>query len=183
MANGANAYFQRIYQSMSRQGLTRQMGYRLGRVDKGYCEIILPYSDRITNQVGGYHGGAMGTIGDIAAGYAGMTMAPEGMEVTTVEYKINCLSAHQGGSLVAIGKVIRPGKKLIITSAEIYHITEPYDPMGHHHHLDHFDEHRSNETRHHHSHSIDGNQHLQVLPQGKLCAILQQTLFPIPKPY
>jgi uncharacterized protein (TIGR00369 family) len=172
MGGRANQYFQRIYQSVTRQGLMRQMGYRLGRVDKGYCEVILPYSDRITNQAQGFHGGAIGTIGDIAAGYAGLTVAAPGMEVTTVEYKINCLSAHKGGSLVAVGKVAKAGKKLIVTTAEIYHIGEPYDPMGHF-----FGSH--DDTRN----SDDEAQDDISLPKGQLCAILQQTLFPIPKTY
>lgn len=153
----------------------RQMGYRLGRVDKGYCEVILPYSDLITNQAQGFHGGAIGTIGDIAAGYAGLTVAAPGMEVTTVEYKINCLSAHKGGSLIAIGKVAKAGKKLIVTTAEIYHISEPYDPMGHC-----FDSVDGNNDTHNHN---DAAQDDIPLPKGQLCAILQQTLFPIPKTY
>lgn len=150
----------------------RQMGYRLGRVDKGYCEVILPYSDRITNQAQGFHGGAIGTIGDIAAGYAGLTVAPPGMEVTTVEYKINCLSAHKGGSLVAVGKVSKAGKKLIVTTAEIYHTNEAYDPMGHFFD-DQIDKHYTD----------DAEQEVTPLPKGQLCAILQQTLFPVPKTY
>lgn len=172
-----NHYFQRVYRSISRQGLMRQMGYRLGVVDKGYCEVILPFSDRITNQVGGFHGGAIGTIGDIAAGYAGLTIAPEGMEVTTVEYKINCMSAYRSGSLVAVGKVVKPGKKLIITTAEIYHITEPYDPMGHYHlHNDH--------NNNNHPLTVEHDEIRRIeFPKGQLCAILQQTLFPIPKSY
>ena len=33
----------------------------------------------------------MGALADIAGGYAALTVAPAGMEVTTVEYKINLL--------------------------------------------------------------------------------------------
>ncbi|RYH04972.1 PaaI family thioesterase [archaeon] len=145
------------------------MGYYLGNVDKGCCEVILPYSDGITNQVGGFHGGAIGAIGDIAAGYAGLTMAPDNMEVTTVEYKINFMSAYQGGSLVAVGRVAKAGKKLIVTTAEIFHLTEHYDPMAQSAPVIHGNS----------SQGIGGTS----LPKGKICAILQQTLCPIPKNY
>jgi hypothetical protein len=37
-------------------------------------EVALPYSDRVTQQQGGFHGGAMGALADIAAGYAAMTV-------------------------------------------------------------------------------------------------------------
>ncbi len=55
----------------------------------GRGRVALPMSDKVTQQQGGFHGGAMGALADIGGGYAALTVAPEGMEVTTVEYKIN----------------------------------------------------------------------------------------------
>lgn len=98
------------------------LGARLVRVAPGLCEMELPYSDKVTQQQGGFHGGAMGALADIVGGYAGLTLAPEGMEVTTVEYKINFLSAHQGGSLLATGRVVRAGKRIIVTTADVVHV-------------------------------------------------------------
>ena len=63
-------------------------------------------------------------LADIAGGYAALTVAPEGMEVTTVEYKINFLAALQGGSLRANGQVVRAGKRIIVTSATVVHWSE-----------------------------------------------------------
>jgi uncharacterized protein (TIGR00369 family) len=64
----------------------------------------------------------MGALADIAGGYAGLTMAPEGMEVATVEYKINFLAALTGGELRAVGRVVRAGKRIIVTTAEVLHV-------------------------------------------------------------
>ena len=114
--------FQRVEASFVRQGLMQHLGARLLRVEHGLCEVALPYSDRVTQQQGGFHGGAMGALADIAAGYAGLTVAPAGMEVTTVEYKINFLAAFQGGELRAVGRVLKGGKRLIITMAEVKHV-------------------------------------------------------------
>jgi uncharacterized protein (TIGR00369 family) len=86
------------------------------------CEVALPYSDKVTQQQGGFHGGAMGALADIAAGYAGLTMAPEGMEVTSVEFKINFMAAFSGGELRATGHVVKAGRRLIIATAEVTHI-------------------------------------------------------------
>ena len=66
----------------------------------------------------------MGALADIAAGYAGLTQTPEGQEVTTVEYKINFLAAFDNGELRARGLVIRAGKKLIVTTAEVVHLDD-----------------------------------------------------------
>ena len=135
----------RVQASFERQGLMRHLDARLLRVEPGLCEIALPYSEKVTQQQNGFHGGAMGALADIAGGYAGLTMAPEGMEVTTVEYKINFLAAFQGGELHAIGHVVKAGRRIIVTTAEVVHV----DAGG----------------------------------QRSPCAVMQQTLVPVPQTY
>lgn len=119
-----SALFQRIEASFQRQGMMRHLAARLGDVAPGFCEVFLPYSDRVTQQQGGFHGGAMGALADIAGGYAGLTVVPEDMEITTVEFKINFLASFQNGELRAVGRVVRPGKRIIVTSAEVFHRAE-----------------------------------------------------------
>ena len=140
-----DALRQRVQASLDRQGMMLHLGARLLRVEPGRVTLALPYSDRVTQQQGGFHGGAMGALADIAGGYAALTVAPEGMEVTTVEYKINFLAAFQGGELEATGRVSKAGKRIIVTAAEVVH----------------------------------------VAPGGKRsdCAVMQQTLVPVPKTY
>ena len=62
--------FERVHTSFLRQGLMQHLGARLLRVESGLVEVALPYSERVTQQQGGFHGGAMGALADIAAGYA-----------------------------------------------------------------------------------------------------------------
>lgn len=116
-------YFDRVLKSFSRQGLMTTIGARLGKVERGTCEVFLPYSEKVTQQQGGFHGGAVGAIADIAGGYASLTVAPDDMEVTTVEYKINFVAAFKGGDLRAVGKVVREGKRLHVTTAEVFHVS------------------------------------------------------------
>ncbi len=103
----ADALWKRVQDSLERQGMMRHLEARLLRVEPGLVEIALPYSDKVSQQQDGFHGGAMGALADIAGGYAGLTVAPEGMEVTTAEYKINFLAGFTGGELRAIGRVIK----------------------------------------------------------------------------
>ena len=114
--------FARIQASFDRQGMMLHLGARLVRAESGLCEVALPYFDKVTQQQGGFHGGAMGALADIAGGYAGLTMAPEGMEVTSVEFKINFMAAFSGGELRATGHVVKAGRRLIVTTAEVTHI-------------------------------------------------------------
>ena len=117
-----DALWQRVQDSLSRQGMMVHLQARLLRVEPGLVEIALPYSDRVTQQQNGFHGGAMGALADIAGGYAALTVAAEGLEVTTVEYKINFLAAFQGGELRALGRVVRAGRRIIVTTAEVLHV-------------------------------------------------------------
>lgn len=137
--------YQRIETSFLRQGMMRHLGARLLRVAPGECDIALPYTDKVTQQQGGFHGGAMAALADIVGGYAGLTVAPEGMEVTTVEFKINFLAAFQSGEIVGRGRVVRGGKRIVVTTAEVVHI------------------------------GTDGRE--------TSCAVMQQTLMPVPKTY
>ena len=118
----STAVAQRVAASFARQGMMQHLEAKLIRVAQGEVEISLPYGDKVTQQQGGFHGGAMGALADIAGGYAALTVAPEGMEVTTVEYKINFLSSKQQGELRAVGKVVKGGKRIIVTTAEVFHV-------------------------------------------------------------
>jgi uncharacterized protein (TIGR00369 family) len=118
----ADALWKRVQDSLDRQGMMRHLDARLLRVEPGLVEIALPYSNKVSQQHDGFHGGAMGALADIAGGYAGLTVADEGMEVTTAEYKINFLAAFSAGELRATGRVIKGGKRLIVTSAEVVHV-------------------------------------------------------------
>ena len=118
------ALWKRIEDSLKRQGMMVHLQARLLRVEHGLVEIALPYSEKVTQQRNGFHGGAMGALADIAGGYAGLTVLDDGMDVNTVEYKINFLAAFEGGELRATGKVVRAGRRIIVTTAEIFHVDD-----------------------------------------------------------
>ena len=114
-------FWSRVQTSFERQGLMQHIGARLLQVEPGLCALALPYSEQVTQQQDGFHGGAIGALADIAGGYAGLTMAPAGMEVATIEYKINFLAALKGGELRATGRVLKAGRRVIVTSAQVSH--------------------------------------------------------------
>jgi uncharacterized protein (TIGR00369 family) len=114
--------FDRINTSFVRQGMMQHLGVRIVRVAPGEVEFALPMSDKVTQQQGAFHGGAMGALADICCGYAALSVAPEGMEVTTVEYKINFVSAAVGDEVVCVGKVQKAGRTLTITNAELFDV-------------------------------------------------------------
>ena len=116
--------WQRVSSSFVRQGLMQHLGAQLQTVQSGRVEIALPYSERVTQQQGGFHGGAIGALADICAGYAALTVVGPEFEVTTVEYKINFLAAFQGGRLLGRGEVVRAGRRVIVASARVVHVDD-----------------------------------------------------------
>lgn len=106
--------------SFAKQGIMNHIGAKMGTVSPGHCEIMLPYSDDVSQQHGFFHGGVVGTIADSAGGYAAFSLMAEGDGVLTVEYKLNLMAPADGDKLIARGEVVRPGRSLTVTRADIF---------------------------------------------------------------
>ena len=114
-------YAARVRDSFGRQKAMRLIGARVTAIEPGWCEIELPYRDELTQQKGFIHGGVIGMIADSACGYAAYSLMPASSSLVTVEYKINILAAARSrGTLKATGHVIKPGRTLTITRAEVH---------------------------------------------------------------
>lgn len=113
-----------IQASFDRQTAMALIRAELGLVEKGKVEIEMPIWDGVLQQHGTVHGGVIGMIADSAAGYAAQTVAPETASVVTVEYKINMIAPAKGDRLIARGSIVRAGKTLVITRAEVVAVTD-----------------------------------------------------------
>lgn len=116
-----NPDFERaVRDSFARQGLMGTLGAQLGEVLPGRVVIIADYHDALSQQHGFFHGGVIGAIADSAAGYAGFSLMPAESNVLTVEYKMNIVAPGKGERLIARGQVIRPGRTLTVTRADVF---------------------------------------------------------------
>ena len=66
----------------------------------------------------------MGALADIAGGYAGLSVAPEDMEITTVEFKINPVAPASGQRIIARGHVVRSGRTITVCQGEAYAVKD-----------------------------------------------------------
>jgi uncharacterized protein (TIGR00369 family) len=110
--------------SFGRQGLMTTLGAEIVTLEPGLCVIEMPYAEAVSQQLGYFHGGAIGAIADTAAGYAAYSLMPPSSEILTVEYKINLIRPAQPPRLRAEGRVLRAGKTLSVCRADVYHIVE-----------------------------------------------------------
>jgi uncharacterized protein (TIGR00369 family) len=57
---------------------------------------------------------------DNACGFAALSLMPAEAAVLTTEFKVNLLSPAKGDRFVARGRVVRPGKKLMVCLGEVF---------------------------------------------------------------
>lgn len=109
-----------VHGSFARQGMMRLLGAEILAVTPGAVTIAAPIRAETSQQHGHAHAGLAWAIGDSAAGYSALSLRAAGEEVLTVEMKINLLAPARGERLVAEGRVIRSGRRVVAVAAEIY---------------------------------------------------------------
>ncbi len=120
---------ERVLASFDRQNAMHLIRATMPVVRHGLTEIHVPHWDGIEQQHGFVHGGVVGMIADTAGGYAAMTVTPEDASVLSVEYKLNLLAPADGEKLIARGQVVRSGRTLIVTNAEVFAVRDGREIM------------------------------------------------------
>lgn len=110
---------QRVRSSFAQQSAMALLGASMTLVEPGTVEITLPFRSDLTQQHGYMHAGVLTAIADTACGYAAYTLMPAGAEVLSVEFKMNLLRPAAGERFVARGTVLKPGRTLTVTRADV----------------------------------------------------------------
>ena len=113
------AFSARVRAGFGRQRLRAALGAELVDVGPGAVTISLPFRDDLTQQHGFLHAGVITAIVDSACGYAALSLLPAGMEVLTVEYKVNFLAPASGTLFVARGRAVRSGRSLTVCTGDV----------------------------------------------------------------
>lgn len=122
-------YEARIRGSFAKQGLMATLGATLGKISPGAVEIEIRPNPAISQQHGFIHAGAISAIADSAAGYAALSLMPDGRGVLTTEYKINLLAPAVGDRIVARGRVVKAGRTLTLAQAEVFAETDGHEKL------------------------------------------------------
>ena len=114
----------RIQASFDRQSMMVTFGAQLDVVAQGSATLSAPILPGSRQQQGFAHAALTFGLGDSAAGYAALTMIPEDQEVVTAEIKINLIAPAKGDRLIARGRVIKPGRRLIVVTSEVASVAD-----------------------------------------------------------
>ena len=110
----------RVRESFASQTMMQTLGAKIIEVQPGLVRVSAPILLSAMQQQGFGHAGLTFSIGDSAAGYAALSMLPPDVDVVTSEIKINLLAPAQGDRLVATGRVVKPGRRLCVVTAEVH---------------------------------------------------------------
>ena len=111
---------ERVRASFDRQPFMQTIGASLARVAPGEAEIAMAVTPRLGQQHGFVHAGVVAALADTACGYAAFSLMPASAGVLTTEFKVNLLAPAAGERLVAVGRVVKPGRTLTVTQAEVF---------------------------------------------------------------
>lgn len=119
MTPGNPDFEQAVREGFARQPFMAYIGARVAAVRPGFVELRVPYREEVGQNHGFFHGGVIGSMADVAGGFAGYSLLPPSSSVLTVEYKINIIAPGKGDELVARGQVLRAGRTLIFTDVKV----------------------------------------------------------------
>ena len=109
-----------ISQMFQAAPFVRDLGITFVDAGEGWCETTLCIEPRHQQQNGYVHAGVSATLADHTAGGAAMSLAPAGVGVLSIEFKINLLRPAVGEQLRCRATVLKPGKTISFVEAEVF---------------------------------------------------------------
>ncbi|MBC6405273.1 MAG: PaaI family thioesterase [Rhodospirillales bacterium] len=110
----------RVRESFAQQTVMATIGSSLAGIAPGRVEILLPYRADLCQQNGFLHAGIVTVIADSAAGYAAFTLYAANEAVLTSELTVHLLSPAVGERFLAVGQVLKPGRRLAVAETEVF---------------------------------------------------------------
>jgi uncharacterized protein (TIGR00369 family) len=95
------------------------IGFKVIEAAKGKIVIELVCNEKMTNSIGAVQGGVTATIADASMGMAAMTLMDDSHYAITVELKINFLRQPGMERLTATGRIVHPGRRLMMGEADV----------------------------------------------------------------
>lgn len=113
-------WMEKVRAGIQKQSFARLLGLQVEEAEEGRVVISCRKRPDLLQQTGLLHGGVTGALCEAAAGYAALTVLPEGQSVIGVEYKINLLRAITTEKAVAVARVLKQGRQLLVVEVEAF---------------------------------------------------------------
>jgi uncharacterized protein (TIGR00369 family) len=104
----------------SRSAFVVDLGLVPVKVAPGEVTTEMPILPRFLQHSGVVHAGVLVTMADHSMGSAANTLGAEGAVILTAELKSSLLRGAKGDRLVCEARVLKPGRSLSFTEAEVW---------------------------------------------------------------
>ena len=95
------------------------VGFRVERLFKGGAILRMKVQEHHRQVHRVVHGGVIAALADTAAAIAAYTVSAQGVELATIELKINYLQPIAEGIVEAEGKVLRVGRNFVVVECDV----------------------------------------------------------------
>ncbi|HEU4390174.1 MAG TPA: PaaI family thioesterase [Blastocatellia bacterium] len=95
------------------------LGFEIDSIEPGRARLSVAVRQELLQLQGVMHGGAIASLIDTAVAFAIIGDVPPEARFTTVEMKVNYLSAIRAGRAIADARVIRNGRRIIVAECDV----------------------------------------------------------------
>jgi uncharacterized protein (TIGR00369 family) len=110
---------ERVQKALATVPFAKLLGIELEDVAPGIATLGFEIRDDLKQNHGVVHGGAIASLIDTATAFAIISLLPPDEHATTVDLTISYLRPLRNGRAHATARVVRPGRRLIVVSAEL----------------------------------------------------------------
>ena len=111
--------YERVKAGFENQSFLKTIRAKLERAEPGDVVISCERKEGLTQQNGFLHGGVIAAVAEAACGSTALSVAEEGKQILSAEFKMNLLRPITCDEIVAVGSVLKSGRRLIITEAVV----------------------------------------------------------------
>lgn len=98
----------------------RLLGIEIDSIEPSRARLSVEVRQELLQLQGVMHGGAIASLIDTAVAFAIMSVSEPQDRFTTVEMKVNYLSAIREGRVVADARLVRDGRRIIVADCDVF---------------------------------------------------------------
>ena len=112
-------HLQQVMHCINTAPFFRHLSMRVTRLEKGLSEVSARLSTVHINPFGGLHGGVFSSLIDTAAYWSAYCDIAEDQGLVTIDLKVDLLRPVSGKQVKTVGTLIKTGKTLFLTQAQM----------------------------------------------------------------
>lgn len=111
---------QKIREKFEYNHFPRLVGIEIDSMETGRARLSLEVTEKHLQLQGIMHGGAIATLIDTAVAFAIVSVSEPGARFSTVELKVNYLSAIKEGRVIADAWLVRDGRRIVVAECDVF---------------------------------------------------------------